>query len=146
MENDRKKLLSIFALFKEVPSDTIIFESANCSKCRDYHQKKGPVCKHCKLLETLLEYKKRLNAYRKKRVFLNQLHEKGNKKGSKKKEEIDDREFNEERVDGSYLMLIKVFKQIASKFSLEELGYHYHDYYYDYYDYYHDYDYDYYYY
>ena len=73
-ERDRVGLLGSLSHLKNKPSDAQIYESSNCSKCRDYRGKSGPVCKHCQLEGTLLEYGKYLHSFKKVTVRIKQLH------------------------------------------------------------------------
>ena len=73
-ERDRVRLLGSLSHLKNKPSDAQIYESSNCSKCRDYRGKGGPVCKHCQLGARLLEYGNYLHSFKKVTVRIKQLH------------------------------------------------------------------------
>jgi len=95
-ERDRVGLLGPLSNLKNKPSDAQIYESSNCSKCRDYRGKTGPVCKHCQLREKLLQYGNYLHSFKKVTVRINQLHS----THKDEEEQFIERIHDQEQVDG----------------------------------------------
>lgn len=62
---NRKKAVQAVCGIPDKPSEADILEGSNCSRCRDYFMKSGPVCKHCKIKDVITAYEKVLFSSRK---------------------------------------------------------------------------------
>ena len=60
----REKVLSMINKLPIDPTIEEIVEGSNCSRCRSYLNKTGPICRHCKLDDIIQQYSNCLSTFR----------------------------------------------------------------------------------
>jgi hypothetical protein len=53
-----------------MPSPSELAEASDCQRCRSYFRKRGRVCAHCRLEETVVAYSNKLYAFKSKRMLM----------------------------------------------------------------------------
>ena len=143
----RMKSMNSLLKLPKIPSQNEIDEGSNCSNCRAYFHKTGPICRHCKLKEVIKSYERCLQSYK---SMTKNIHSKSNtsktSKNNKNKNKnssssyssqtisihnnhhntINNDDYNEvdivitehEKVDGCLLMFIKQLRVYIMKYNV----------------------------
>ena len=133
-----------------IPDEAEILDGSDCQRCRNYFGKTGPVCRHCKLQDTVKSYEKCMYGFRRSlKTTVNTgmtKSRKGHKKTGKKKsartggvgapeeassdplidgvdsgDEIEVKQLDREQIDGPFLMIAKQMRSLASRVGRQDL-------------------------